>query len=172
MPKPPARPGTTTIPANMNDAPAPSPHPNAAHPVDPIDPVDGQPRPPTPAVQRSRWLTFGLCLALVVLGLLWELVLAPTGRGTLAIKVLPLVLALPGLWRMRLYTYRWLSLAVWLYAAEGGVRVLGERGWGPALALTEIVLSVLLFGACAWHVRARLAAGRLLAAQEPAETAA
>ena len=142
----------------MNDAPAPSPHPTATPSTDPLDsvePVDGQPRPPTPAVQRSRWLTFGLCLALVVLGLLWEL-----------------VLALPGLWRMRLYTYRWLSLAVWLYAAEGGVRVLGERGLGPALALTEIVLSVLLFGACAWHVRARLAAGRLLAAEKTAEPAA
>ena len=153
----------------MNDAPAPSPHPTAAHSTDPVDPVDV-------VVHRRllvlRWLTFGLCLALVVLGLLWELVLAPTGRGTLAIKVLPLVLALPGLWRMRLYTYRWLSLAVLLYAAEGGVRVLGERGLGPALALTEIVLSVLLFGACAWHVRARLAAGRLLAAEKTAEPAA
>ncbi|MFM2342647.1 MAG: hypothetical protein RLZZ592_2300 [Pseudomonadota bacterium] len=139
----------------MNDAPASAP---------PLPSADA-PRVPTPAVRHSRWLTLALCVALIALGLLWELVLAPTGRGTLAIKVLPLVLALPGLWRLRLYTYRWLSLAVWLYAAEGGVRVLGERGLGPALALAEIVLSVLLFGACAWHVRARLSAGRQLAAQ-------
>ena len=34
---------------------------------------------------------------LLVLGLAWELWLAPTGRGTLAIKVLPLLLPLPGL---------------------------------------------------------------------------
>ena len=127
---------------------------------------------PTAAEQLSRNLAVAAVVALILLCLAWELWLAPTGRGTLALKVLPLLLALPGLWRMRLYTYRWLSLAVWLYAAEGGVRVLGERGLGPALALTEIVLSVLLFGACAWHVRARLAAGRLLAAEKTAEPAA
>jgi uncharacterized membrane protein len=115
---------------------------------------------PTPAVQRSRWLSFGTCLALLVLGLLWELSLARTGAGTLAIKVVPLVFALPGLWRMRLYTYRWLSLAVWLYAAEGAVRVNSAPGREVLLAGAEIVLSLLLFTACAWHVRARLAAGR------------
>ncbi|WP_338413211.1 DUF2069 domain-containing protein [uncultured Sphaerotilus sp.] len=119
---------------------------------------------PTSAVQRSRWIAFVSCLALVALGLLWELVLARTGNGTLAIKVLPLVLALPGLWRMRLYTYRWMSLAVWLYAAEGAVRVNSAPGPEVPLAAVELVLSVLLFTACAWHVRARLAAGRLAAA--------
>ena len=115
---------------------------------------------PTAAVQRSRWLAFCTCLALTVLGLLWELTLAPTGSGTLAVKVIPLVLALPGLWRMRLYTYRWLSLAVWLYAAEGAVRVNSAPGREVMLAGIEVVLSVVLFTACAWHVRARLAAGR------------
>ena len=118
------------------------------------------PSVPTPAVQRSRWLALGSCLALAVLGLLWELHLAPTGSGSLAIKVLPLLLALPGLWRMKLYTYRWMSLAVWLYAAEGSVRVNSKPGPEVALAAVELVLSVLLFAACAWHVRARLAAGR------------
>lgn len=115
---------------------------------------------PTPAVQRSRWLAFGACLALAVLGLLWELHLAPTGSGTLAVKVIPLLLALSGLWRMRLYTYRWMSLAVWLYAAEGAVRVNSAPGPEVTLAAIELVLSVVLFSACAWHVRARLAAGR------------
>jgi uncharacterized membrane protein len=123
---------------------------------------------PTPSVQRSRWLAFCTCVALAVLGLLWELSLARTGAGTLAIKVVPLVFALPGLWRMKLYTYRWLSLAVWLYAAEGAVRVNSAPGREVLLAGAEIVLSVLLFTACAWHVRARLAAGR----QAPAAAAA
>lgn len=118
---------------------------------------------PTPAVQRSRWLAFTGCAALAVLGLLWELTLARTGGGTLAVKVIPLLLALPGLWRMKLYTYRWLSLAVWLYAAEGGVRVNSTPGREVEVLLAgiEIVLSIGLFTACAWHVRARLAAGRL-----------
>lgn len=115
---------------------------------------------PTPAVQHSRRLSFAACLALVALGLAWELALARTGTGSLAIKVIPLVLALPGLWRMRLYTYRWLSLAVWLYVAEGAVRLYGAPPMEMRLAALEMVLSVFLFTACAWHVRARLAAGR------------
>ncbi len=118
---------------------------------------------PTPGVLRSRALAFATCLALVLLGLAWELWLAPTGRGTLAIKVVPLVLALPGLWRLRLYTYRWLSLAVWLYVAEAAVRINTPDGAGPPLGIAcaagQLLLSLLLFTACAWHVRQRLAAG-------------
>lgn len=111
---------------------------------------------PTPAVAASRWLALGLCLALVVLGLLWELLLAPTGRGTLALKVLPLLPALPGLWRYRLYTARWLSLLVWLYALEGLTRGFSEPGLSGQLALLEAGLATALFGACAWQVRLRL----------------
>lgn len=119
---------------------------------------------PTVGVQRSRWLALAGCIALVVLGLAWELVLAPTGRGTLAIKVLPLLLAAPGLWRMRLYTYRWMSLAVWIYFTEGAVRATSESGVSAWLAGIEVLLSVLLFIACAVHVRARLAAARVVPA--------
>lgn len=96
----------------------------------------------------------------MVLCLSWELWLSPTGRGTLAVKALPLALALPGLWRLQLYTYRWLSLAVWLYVAEGLVRGTSEQGVSQALAWIEVTLAVALFTACASHVRARLAAGR------------
>ena len=101
-------------------------------------------------------MAVGSAVAIVVLGLAWELWLAPTGRGTLAIKVLPLALALPGLTRDRLYTYRWVSLAVWLYFAEGAVRATSDRGLGAPLAAIEVVLSLMLFVACGMHVRARL----------------
>lgn len=118
---------------------------------------------PTAGVLRSRALALAACLALVLLGLAWELWLAPTGRGTLAIKVVPLVLALPGLWRLRLYTYRWLSLAVWLYVAEAAVRINTPAGAGTNIgvgcAAAQLALALLLFVACAWHVRQRLAAG-------------
>jgi uncharacterized membrane protein len=114
---------------------------------------------PTAEVRRTRALAVAATVALIVLGVAWELWLAPTGRGTLAVKVLPLVLALPGLVRMRLYTYRWLSLAIWLYAAEGAVRATSERGASAALAATELALALAVFAACALHVRARLRAG-------------
>jgi uncharacterized membrane protein len=104
----------------------------------------------------SRWLAVGSLLALIALGLAWELRLAPTGSGTLALKVLPLLLPLPGLWRARLYTYRWTSLGVWLYFTEGIVRATTERGLSAQLALAQVVLCLLLFSACALHVRRRL----------------
>ena len=59
---------------------------------------------PTAAVRRTRALAVGATLALIALGLAWELWLAPTGQGTLAVKVLPLLLPLRGLMRLRLYT--------------------------------------------------------------------
>ena len=112
---------------------------------------------PNAVVRRTRALAIAATVALIVLGLAWELWLAPTGRGTLAIKVLPLLAPLPGLLRLRLYTYRWLSLAVWLYAAEGAVRATSERGMGAALAMAEMALCAVLFIACALQVRWRLA---------------
>jgi uncharacterized membrane protein len=119
---------------------------------------------PTAAVRRTRALAMTATIALIVLGLAWELWLAPTGRGTLALKVLPLLLPLPGLWRLRLYTYRWTSLAVWLYIAEGATRAGSERGISATLALLEIGLGLILFAACCVHIRARLRAGAAVAA--------
>jgi uncharacterized membrane protein len=98
--------------------------------------------------------------ALIVLGLAWELYLAPTGQKTWAIKVLPLLFPLAGLLRRRLYTYRWLSLLVWLYFTEGVVRATTEPGLSAALAGLQVLLCLLLFGACATHVRWRLARAR------------
>jgi uncharacterized membrane protein len=114
-----------------------------------------------PYVQRARALALVALVALIANGLLWELWLAPTGRGTLAIKVLPLVLCLVGLLRHRLYTFRWLSLLVWLYFLEGVLRGVTERGVSQLMALMELALSVLLFAACGLYVRRRLRNGRL-----------
>lgn len=110
----------------------------------------------TPAVAWTQRVAVASLLGLILLGVLWELRLAPTGSGMLALKVLPLTLALPGLLRRRLYTYRWMSLLVWLYFIEGVVRASGDRGLSAQLALLELVLTLTLFAACALHVRARL----------------
>ena len=108
------------------------------------------------ALERVRLLAVGSLLALIVLGLAWELWLAPIGNRTLAFKVLPLALPLAGLLKYRMYTYRWVSLLVWLYFTEGVVRATSERGVVVVLALIEVVLCVLLFAACVLHVRWRL----------------
>jgi uncharacterized membrane protein len=119
---------------------------------------------PTATVRRTRALAVAATLALIALDLAWELWLAPTGRGTLALKVLPLLLPLPGLLRLRLYTYRWLSLGVWLYVAEGAMRAGSDRGLSAMLAVIEVVIALILFIACCLHIRARLRAGAALAA--------
>lgn len=112
---------------------------------------------PAPALLAwTRWLAVGCLVALIALGLAWELWLAPTGSGWLALKVLPLLLPLPGLVRNRLYTYRWLSLFVWLYFIEGAVRAASDRGSGAALGFVEAALCMVLFVACVLHVRTRL----------------
>jgi uncharacterized membrane protein len=124
------------------------------------------PAPPSPTstasadlralVRTTRIVAVGSLLALVLLGLAWELWLAPTGQRTWALKVLPLVGAVAGLLKHRLYTYRWLSLLVWLYFAEGIVRATSSQGTVVALAWGQALLSVLLFAACVVHVRWRL----------------
>ena len=113
----------------------------------------------TLVARPARAVAVVATVLLIVLGATWELWLAPTGSGTLALKVLPLFFALPGLVRMRLYTYRWLSLAIWLYAAEGAVRATSDRGVSASLAVAELVLALVLFAACCVHVRARLRGG-------------
>jgi uncharacterized membrane protein len=112
--------------------------------------------PPAAFVRRTRALAVGSLVALFVLCLAWELWLAPTGRGTLAIKALPLLIPLPGLLRNRMYTYRWVSLMVWLYFTEGAVRATSDRGASVPLAIAEVLLCLVLFSACAMHVRWRL----------------
>jgi len=111
-------------------------------------------------VRLTRAVALGGVLGLIALGLAWELWLAPTGSGTLALKVLPLLLPLAGLWRHRMYTYRWLSLLVWIYFAEGAVRATSEHGTSAVLAATEVALCLAVFAACVAHVRWRLARGR------------
>jgi uncharacterized membrane protein len=123
---------------------------------------------PHPLARRTRAIVMGAVAGLIVLGLAWELWLAPTGSGTLALKVLPLLLALPGVWRYRLYTYRWLSLLVWLYVGEGLLRATSERGPGAALAIVELALAMLAFVGCVIHVRGRLRAARSTAAPDTA----
>jgi uncharacterized membrane protein len=123
---------------------------------------------PDTTVRRLRAVALAALLGLIVLGLAWELWLAPTGSGTLAVKVLPLVLCVAGLLRHRMYTFRWLSLLLWLYFTEGVVRATTEHGLARGLAITEIALCLLLFAASATYIRRRLRSAPGPAAELPA----
>jgi uncharacterized membrane protein len=114
-------------------------------------------------VATTRTLAVGSLLGLIVLGLAWELFLAPIrpGGSWLALKVLPLCLPLAGLLKNRMYTYRWVSLLVWLYFTEGAVRAYSDKAPGNYLAMVEVALCLSLFVACALHVRLRLQAAHL-----------
>ena len=111
-----------------------------------------------PTVQLTRRLAVGSLLGLIVLGLGWELWWAPLrpGGSWLALKVLPLCIPLAGLLKNRMYTYRWLSLVVWLYFTEGVVRATSDRAPSAYFAMVEVALCLVLFAACALHVRVRL----------------
>ena len=113
---------------------------------------------PSTTVAATRWIAVSSLLGLIALGLAWELWLAPLrpGGSWLVLKVMPLCIPLAGLLRRRMYTYRWLSLMVWIYFTEGVVRAWSDAGLSAKLAVIEIVLCLLLFAACAVHVRTRL----------------
>ena len=116
----------------------------------------------TPPAADSAWarLLPATVLALCAVLILWEAWLAPVrpGGSWLALKALPLALALPGLFQRRLYTRQWLSLLLPLYAAEGIVRAWSEPGRVRALAAAEIVLSLLAFVAILALARSRRSA--------------
>jgi uncharacterized membrane protein len=112
----------------------------------------------TTQIDFTRRLALGSLLGLIVLGLAWEMWLAPIrpGGSLLALKVLPLCIPLAGIMKNRMYTYRWVSLLVWLYFTEGVVRAWSDRAPGNYLAVIEVLLCLTLFAACALHVRVRL----------------
>jgi uncharacterized membrane protein len=138
-----------------------------ASPAIPIAPHDS-------GVAATRWLATGSLLALIVLCLAWELVLAPLRPGGtwLAIKALPLCIPLAGILKNRMYTYRWVSLVIWLYFTEGVVRGWSDKPPSQWLAWAEIVLCLVLFTACTLHVRLRQRNAKAAAAAAEASAAA
>ena len=106
----------------------------------------------------TQALTVAGVLALMALCVAWELWLAPLRPGgtLLALKALPLALPLAGLLKRRMYTYRWLSLMIWLYCTEGLVRATSDTAPSSYYAWAEVLLCLLIFTACTLHIRLRL----------------
>jgi len=127
-------------------------------PADPDTFIAHHPPERRATIERLRLLCVASLVSLIGLGVAWELWLAPLPQGTgmLALKVLPLCLGVAGLLKHRLYTYRWLTLLIWLYFTEGVVRASGDTGVSQLLAGVEVALSVGLFTACAIYIRLRL----------------
>ena len=128
---------------------------------------------PTPELALTQRLAVGSLVGLIVLCLAWELWLAPLrpGGSLMALKALPLCLPLAGLLKRRLYTYRWVSLLVWLYFTEGTVRAYSDPWPSQLWAGVEVLLCLTLFAACALHVRWRFRHAAALAATDTAGSA-
>jgi len=101
-------------------------------------------------------LASAVLIALILLCLAWELWLAPLrpGGSWLVLKTLPLLAILFGILHGRVYTYRWASLLVWAYFAEGVMRAMTDPVPSARLAAVEIALALALFAAAALYIRA------------------
>jgi uncharacterized membrane protein len=87
-------------------------------------------------------------LSLIILCLGWELKWAPIRpEGSWwVLKVLPLIILLPGLLKSRLYSFQWGSMAVLLYLMEGLVRATSDALlFSRQLAWAAVFLSTVLF---------------------------
>ena len=98
----------------------------------------------------------GTWIALIFLGLAWELWLAPLrpGGSWLVLKVLPLLIPLRGMLRGRAYATKWATLLVWACFAEGVVRAISDRGYSSTLGLVEAGLSIAFFASAVASLRA------------------
>ncbi len=109
----------------------------------------------------ARLAVAGL-VALALLEVLWELVLAPIPGGRwLALKALPLALLFPGVAAGKLRQRQWLVLLTPWYAAEGVVRALTEHGRHGAVAAMVAALAMVTFFAVFSWLRADKRAGHL-----------
>lgn len=100
--------------------------------------------------QTQKFCYFGTVaslLLLIVLCVAWELVLAPLrpGGSWLALKVLPLLIPLRGIFKREVYTMQWSSMLILLYFAEGIVRATSDQGFSATLGWVEVALVCVFF---------------------------
>lgn len=116
---------------------------------------------PLSANRCARRARLGYCLtvvslaSLILLGLAWELWLAPLrpSGSWWVLKIIPLLFPLFGVLNGRRYAFKVLSLLIWFYALEGSLRVTVESGLAQALAAAELTLSLLAFAGLALFLR-------------------
>ena len=104
---------------------------------------------------------------LFILCVAWEWFLSPLrpGGSWLILKGVPLLFAIPGLWRGRVYTMQWASMLILLYLTEGLVRIT-ETGPNFWMAALEILLSTLAFICLLIYLKPIKARAKSLAKQQ------
>ncbi|MCS7100183.1 MAG: DUF2069 domain-containing protein [Burkholderiaceae bacterium] len=119
-------------------------------------PVASPPSRAALRVARATWI------ALLVLAILWEWLLAPLrpGGSWLILKAAPLALLARNVWQGDAKALQWALLAVTLYLAEGVVR-LAEPLPARALAALELLLAGAFYAAAIVHLRPLKKAARL-----------
>lgn len=108
----------------------------------------------TAAQQAARRAAAVAWVALLLLAVLWEWLLAPLrpGGSWLLLKAVPLLLPLAGVLRGDVKIMQWALLLVLLYIAEGSVRAADPPPAGT-LAMIEIALGLAFFVAAIVYLR-------------------
>jgi uncharacterized membrane protein len=90
-------------------------------------------------------------IALITWLVFWEMWVAPLhpGGSLMALKALPLLIPLRGVFKRDIYTLQWSSMVILLYFTEGVVRAWSDTvALSRTMAIGEIVL-VCVYFACA-----------------------
>jgi uncharacterized membrane protein len=106
-------------------------------------------------IQKLQLGASASLLALILLTLAWETILAPLrpGGSLLMLKAVPLLIPLFGILHGKRYTYKWASMFILLYFTEGVVRAWSDTGLSSRLALLEILFTVLFFICAIFYAR-------------------
>ncbi|HQS36885.1 MAG: hypothetical protein B7Y16_01355 [Methylotenera sp. 24-45-7] len=109
----------------------------------------------TALIQKLRLGASISLIALILLALAWETILAPLkpGGSLLMLKTVPLLLPLFGILRGKRYTYQWSCMFILLYFTEGVVRAWSDIGLSAQLAMLEVALSVIFFSYAIFYAR-------------------
>lgn len=109
----------------------------------------------------------GSLVALILLCVAWELVIAPLrpGGSWMVLKVVPLLFPLRGILKRNLYTMQWSSMLILLYLAEGIVRATTDKGLSSTLGWIEVALVGIFFASTVLYLRPYKQAAKKLAKQ-------
>lgn len=106
--------------------------------------------------QLFHRLALASLIALIVLCLAWEWLLAPLrpGGSWMVLKAVFLLIPLRGILKRDIYTMQWSSMVILLYFTEGVVRGASDKlPLSAALAWTEAGLVTVYFLACIFYIR-------------------